>query len=131
MCKSSVNPLKKSRLHVQHGPRDCVHLHAGFGVWGLGAESLKFRGWKTGSSGFVFEQIRTKIRRSSGATQSGLGIITGCMSSCRVVGRFKKQLLRRNVKRFRGGLVFKARRLEVSLNSRPRVIKKKEKKTDE
>jgi len=34
-------------------------------------------------------------------------------------------LLRGNEKQFRRGLVFKARRLFVSLNSRPRVIKKK------
>ena len=32
-----------------------------------------------------------------------------------------------NEKRFQGGLVFKARRLFASLNSRPRVIKKKKK----
>ena len=37
----------------------------------------------------------------------------------------QEQLLRSNEKPFRGGLVFKARRLVVSLNSRPRVIKKK------
>ena len=37
------------------------------------------------------------------------------------------RLLRSNEKQFRGGLVFKARRLFVSLNSRPRVIKKKKK----
>ena len=41
------------------------------------------------------------------------------------------QLLRRKEKQFRGGLVFKARRLVVSLNSRPRVIKKKKKKSGE
>ena len=35
------------------------------------------------------------------------------------------QLLRSNEKQSRGGLVFKARRLVPSLNSRPRVIKKK------
>ena len=35
------------------------------------------------------------------------------------------QLLRSNGKQFAGGLVFKARRLCVSLNSRPRVIQKK------
>ena len=32
-----------------------------------------------------------------------------------------------NERQFRGGLVFKARKLVVSLSSRPRVIKKKEK----
>ena len=45
------------------------------------------------------------------------------MKSC-VVGI---RLLRSNEKQFRGGLVFKARRRVVSLNSRPRVIKKKKK----
>ena len=39
----------------------------------------------------------------------------------------QEQLLRRNAKQFQGGLVFKARRLVVSFNSRPRVIKKKKK----
>ena len=34
-------------------------------------------------------------------------------------------MLRSNEKQFRGGLVFKARRLVVSLNSRPRVMKEK------
>ena len=38
------------------------------------------------------------------------------------------RLLRSNEKQFRGGLVSKARRLFVSLNSRPSVIKKKKKK---
>jgi hypothetical protein len=37
----------------------------------------------------------------------------------------REQLLRSNERQFRGGLVCKARRLVVSLNSRPRVIKKK------
>ena len=37
----------------------------------------------------------------------------------------QEQLLRSNDKQFRGGLVFQARRLVVSLNSRPRVITKK------
>ena len=36
-----------------------------------------------------------------------------------------------NEKQFRGGLVFKARRLVVSLNSRPRVIKKKKRESRE
>ena len=36
-----------------------------------------------------------------------------------------EQLNRCNEKQFRGGLVVKARRLLVSLNSRPRIIKKK------
>jgi len=39
----------------------------------------------------------------------------------------QEQLLRSNEQQFRGGLVFKARRLVVSLDSRPRVIKKKKK----
>ena len=39
-------------------------------------------------------------------------------------------MLRSNGKQFQGGLVFKARRLFVSLNSRPRVTKKKKKKVD-
>jgi hypothetical protein len=43
----------------------------------------------------------------------------------------QEQLLRSNEKQFRGGLVFKARRLVVSLSSRPRVIKKKKKKERE
>ena len=38
-------------------------------------------------------------------------------------------MLRSNEKQFQEGLVFKARRLFVSLNSRPRVIKKKKKAT--
>ena len=38
-----------------------------------------------------------------------------------------EQLLRSNEKQFRGGLAFKARRLVVSVNFRPRVIKKREK----
>ena len=37
-------------------------------------------------------------------------------------------MLRTNEKHFQGGLVFKARRLFASLNSGPRVIKKKKKK---
>ena len=40
----------------------------------------------------------------------------------------QEQLLRSDERQFRGGLVFKARRLLVSLISRPRVIKKKKKK---
>ena len=40
-----------------------------------------------------------------------------------------EQLLRSNGKQFRGGLVFKACRLVVSLKSRPRVIKEKKKRT--
>ena len=38
-----------------------------------------------------------------------------------------RELLRSNEKQLRGGLVFKARRLVLSLNSRPRVMKKKKK----
>ena len=41
----------------------------------------------------------------------------------------QEQLLRSDEKQFQDGLVFKARRLFVSLNSRPRVIKKKKKKS--
>ena len=40
----------------------------------------------------------------------------------------REQLLRSNEKQFQGGLVLKARRLFVSLNSRPRVIKKRERR---
>ena len=39
----------------------------------------------------------------------------------------RERLLRSNEKQFQRGLVFKARRFFVSLNSRPRVIKKKKK----
>ena len=39
----------------------------------------------------------------------------------------REQRLRSNEKQFQGGLVFKDHRLFVSLNSRPRVIKKKKK----
>jgi len=39
-----------------------------------------------------------------------------------------KQLLSRNVERFRGGRVFEARRLCVSLNAKLRVLKKKKRK---
>ena len=42
----------------------------------------------------------------------------------------QEQLPRRNVKRFRGGLVFKAHRLCVSLNFRPESTKKEQKKND-
>ena len=40
----------------------------------------------------------------------------------------QEQVLRRNVKRFRGGLVFKAHRLGYHSTLRWRVIKKKKKK---
>ena len=46
------------------------------------------------------------------------------------MGRVVEQLLRINVKRFRGGLVFKAHRLCVSLNSRLES-KTEEKKNEE
>jgi len=42
----------------------------------------------------------------------------------------REQLFRSNEKQFQGGLVFKARRLFVSLNFRPRVIKKRGRSKD-
>ena len=51
-------------------------------------------------------------------------------SENRTVISIQEQLLRSDEKQFRGGLVFKARRLVVSLNSRPRVMKKKKESID-
>jgi len=45
------------------------------------------------------------------------------------LARQHTQVLRRNVKRFRGGLVFKAHRIFVSLNSRLESNKEKEETT--
>ena len=60
-------------------------------------------------------------KRSVNATKAELDVVKEAVSNY-------EQLLRRNVKRFRGGLVYKARRLVYQSTLGSRVIKKKEKK---
>ena len=60
--------------------------------------------------------------------ESGLDCLVCAMFARR---RTREQLLHRNVLRFRGGLVFKAHRLCVSLNSRLESNKEEERRTRE
>ena len=58
-------------------------------------------------------------------TVAGVAIHLPQCPLCRVWGLLQQQLLRRNVKRFRGGLVFKAHRLLYHSTLGSRVLNKK------